>query len=221
MDLEGTKVTFYTTDFSVYVLELERDERTQSPNFYVGKSKRVQTRFEQHRAGTGSEWTKIHKPVALSEVIPGSEDENRIVAKYAAIYGIDHVRGGTFSQVNLSDAKKRMLQDLICDMTDRCFCCQGVGHFAKDCPVKYHQRQQHHQYPTQESCHRCGGRSHISRDCPAPKTCHVCHRDDHLARNCPRNHTQTHTEPRLGVTMCFLCRKRGHKAAQCRSVKSH
>ena len=79
----------------VYVLELEDD------CYYVGATMNLNVRMAQHFEGTGSKWTKLHKPLKILEVIyPFREGlENEITQKYFGIKGKDNVRGGSWCQV--------------------------------------------------------------------------------------------------------------------------
>jgi predicted GIY-YIG superfamily endonuclease len=60
----------------IYVLEL------RGGKYYVGKTSDVDHRFQQHKNGTGSVWTRLHPPVKIIErrpVIRGlgaAQDEN-------------------------------------------------------------------------------------------------------------------------------------------------
>lgn len=80
----------------VYVLELKNN------NYYVGYSEQLETRFEQHFNGEGSEWTKLHRPIRVIEVVPADKStEKTKTIEYMKKYGVEHVRGSYWCQVIL------------------------------------------------------------------------------------------------------------------------
>ena len=86
----------------IYVLCLE------GGRYYVGKTDNVIHRYQQHRKGYGSAWTRKYKAVSLEKIIPNvsSFEEDKITKEYMAKYGIDKVRGGSYVQVILSEFQK-------------------------------------------------------------------------------------------------------------------
>lgn len=116
----------------LYVLKLINNK------FYIGKSKYVFQRIDNHFLGIGSQWTKIYKPLNIIEVIPKIDnfDEDKKVKQYMCKYGIDNVRGGSYSNINLSITQKEFLQKEIYTATDKCFNCGSDRHFYKKCNIK-------------------------------------------------------------------------------------
>lgn len=114
---------------NIYVLRLE------GGRYYVGKSEDVMARYSQHLKGSGSAWTRKHKPVALEKtfenVSPFQEDS--ITKEYMSKYGIDKVRGGSYVEVELSDFHKNALNMEIWGAKDLCSQCGRKGHWVKDC----------------------------------------------------------------------------------------
>ena len=49
-------------------------------------------------------------------------------------YGIDNVRGGLFTMVELSDKEREFAQMLIAHQFDLCRQCNATDHFIADCP---------------------------------------------------------------------------------------
>lgn len=113
----------------IYILKLEHNK------YYVGKTSCLSSRVLQHFTEKGSEWTKLHKPVSVIEI----HEDNDIFAeeKYTLLaidkYGIDNVRGGSITRVNLSQYDKKRILKQIHSIKDECFKCGMKGHFAKDC----------------------------------------------------------------------------------------
>ncbi len=117
----------------IYILKLE------DKCYYVGRTNNVEQRFEYHKSGYGSSWTKLHKPIKIKEIIENASpyDEDRYVKEYMAIYGIDNVRGGTYVKINLDNTQKQILQKEIWNAKDNCIRCGKEGHFIMNCYEKY------------------------------------------------------------------------------------
>lgn len=114
----------------IYVLSLEGNK------FYVGRTDlNVDDRFEQHKNGNGSMWTKLYAVVKIVECFEtyDSFDEDKYVFKYMGRYGIDNVRGGSFSTINISDGDKRALIKIIRNAFDCCLRCGYDNHFTENC----------------------------------------------------------------------------------------
>jgi len=123
-----------TTTTTIYVLELA------DHCWYVGKTNDVQRRFQQHLAGNGSAWTRKHRPLSISATYHNASpfDEDKVTKEYMARYGIHHVRGGVYVQINLPDEQKRSIQREIAGSQDRCFICGSPEqHFAAECSLSH------------------------------------------------------------------------------------
>ena len=114
---------------SIYILQLENNK------YYVGKTNNPDIRVASHFNSNGSEWTKIYKPIKVYEIIPNcdSYDEDKYTLKYMEQKGIDNVRGGSFSQVELSIEQNKFISQMIKGANDKCFNCGESGHFVKEC----------------------------------------------------------------------------------------
>jgi len=113
----------------IYVLQCEEDK------YYVGKTDTNKFRIDTHFDSNGSEFTKKYKPIDIYQIIPECDkyDEDKYVKKYMNKYGIDNVRGGTYSRIELTTEEKKYLQKELWGANDLCFLCGGE-HFVKDCP---------------------------------------------------------------------------------------
>ena len=171
-----------------YVLQL------QNGKYYIGTSSNIETRVRQHKIGDGSEWTKIFKPVKVLETgdILDSHTENNITKNYMQKYGIENVRGGSYSQVTLADATFEVLQKEFRGNTNTCFKCGSSEHWARNCHIEEDEEEEiyvtnccgkefkvlsralmHERRctPIQEKakncCYRCGRYGHYVDDCYA------------------------------------------------------
>jgi predicted GIY-YIG superfamily endonuclease len=114
----------------VYALELEGGK------YYVGTSANVPKRVEEHREGAGSAWTKLHAVVRLLETRRCATpwDEDAVTKAYMRQYGLDAVRGGSYSQPVLPPEVRAVLDRELRGATDACFVCGDAEHWATECP---------------------------------------------------------------------------------------
>jgi len=116
----------------IYILKLREGK------YYIGKTKNVEKRFNEHIAGNGSGWTKKYKPISLIKSVVSTSyfDEDKYVKEYMAKYGIENVRGGTYSNIDLDANCISVLQKEIRHSKNLCTRCGRDTHFIKDCYAK-------------------------------------------------------------------------------------
>jgi hypothetical protein len=116
---------------NIYILKLK------DSCWYIGRTADVAKRVESHFKNQGSAWTKIHKPIALETTYTDANpfDEDKYVKQYMFQYGIDKVRGGTYSQPTLDPILVKVVQRELWGAQDLCFLC-GRPHFVSKCYAK-------------------------------------------------------------------------------------
>lgn len=116
----------------VYVLKLK------SGKWYIGRTQDVEKRYREHKTGEGSEWTKIHKPIKIEELLEDGDgfDEDKMTKLYMSKYGIENVRGASYSAITLTEPQVYFLTREIRSALDLCIKCGDKGHFVSTCPKK-------------------------------------------------------------------------------------
>lgn len=112
----------------IYILELENGK------YYIGRTNSMHNRINMHRNNNGSIWTKMHKVISIIDSFETNDpfDEDKYVKKYMKQFGINNVRGGSYSLSTLSKESIKFITQEIYGATDKCFKC-GCDHFIKNC----------------------------------------------------------------------------------------
>ena len=116
----------------IYILELSDNK------YYVGKTENLDNRIKDHFTSNGSAWTQKYRPLNLIDKYENCDefDEDKYVKKYMMKYGIDNVRGGSYSQIELSQEMTNSVQRELQSASDKCFTCGFSTHFTKECRGK-------------------------------------------------------------------------------------
>jgi predicted GIY-YIG superfamily endonuclease len=180
---------------NIYVLRLENGK------VYVGKSNDVNKRYSQHLDGSGSAWTKKYKPVSIEKVILNASpfDEDKITKEYMLEYGVENVRGGSYTQIKLPDEQLNNLEKEICSAKNLCFKCGGAGHFAKYCNATSNS-------DSEEEDEYEWGCDYCDRTFTTKFGCSV------HEKSCSRKQEEVEEE---NVYVCYRCGRDGHKSPQC------
>jgi hypothetical protein len=116
---------------TVYILKCEHN------CYYIGKTRGSYfIEIENHFQGKGCEWTKIHKPIRL-EILRhfcNENDDDFYTRLFITKYGLDKVRGGSYSQVQLTEQEVYELKQHPIDQQITCFKCSMKGHKGYICP---------------------------------------------------------------------------------------
>jgi hypothetical protein len=124
--MQFTREEKYTYD----VLACERG------NYYVGRiagsHANVPRRFHQHRDLLGgAAWTKKHPVEAIEKIVYDQDkwQEDILVYHYMEKFGMDKVRGGSYSQCTLTEAQVREIEIKLRSANNACCGCGKQGHF--------------------------------------------------------------------------------------------
>lgn len=124
---------------AVYVLECEGNK------FYVGKSLYSDQENAVYPRDLEDEtaWTKLHKPVRFVGVITDCSDdayEDELTLEYMEKYGIDNVRGGSFSSIDLDDKTRTYIRRMI-SSPFACYKCRSPEHYTSECDQSHLTRE--------------------------------------------------------------------------------
>jgi cellular nucleic acid-binding protein len=203
---------------NIYVLLLEKGK------YYIGKSNDVFKRCVEHFEGSGSCWTKKYKPLKLEKTIENVSpfEEDKITKEYMLKYGIENVRGGTYTQIELTESQIKSINDELRGAMDECLKCGKKGHFATEC-VYYKQNKNSRVVPADDDdededdsdddddvgyvCDKCG--KTIKDECNYYEHISVC------------KVGKVGKVGKIGKgNTCFRCGRKGHYATNC-YAKSH
>jgi predicted GIY-YIG superfamily endonuclease len=116
----------------LYVLKLKDDK------YYVGTTTDLNTRFEAHWCGTAAAWTKKFPPVKVAAVYRDKScfDEDAKVKELMSRFGMNEVRGGSYSFSVLTQEQISLLQKEINHANGNCIECGSKDHWVESCPNK-------------------------------------------------------------------------------------
>lgn len=158
---------------NIYILRLAKGK------YYVGKTNDVQKRYGEHKVGKGAEWTRRYPPVCIQGIIRDASpfDEDRYVKEYMSKFGVDSVRGGSYSQTILDDAQKSAIEKELRMAEDTCVRCGRAGHFVAACyartdvdgkMIDEEECDSESEFEDEDdACHRCGRGGHWISECYA------------------------------------------------------
>ena len=132
----------------IYILELEDGK------YYVGKSHNLESRLRSHFNGEGAVWTKRYKPIRVLKTID-TADEDACTIDMMYKYGIENVRGGSYSTLILDDISVQSAIRAMVTKFDLCYKCLRPGHYGSHC---------------KRYCTRCHRTSHYTDQCYASTT---------------------------------------------------
>ena len=129
--------------FNIYVIECE--DKSSGYKYYIGKTiNDVSIRFNQHKNNNNNNnqgytcaWTNKYKPIKIVETYKTKDplDEDKTTKKYMMKYGIENVRGGSYTKIELEEWMIKSLEHEFTSAQDMCYNCNMKGHFASKCPL--------------------------------------------------------------------------------------
>lgn len=191
---------------SIYILRLKNDR------YYVGRSVLPHDRILQHFSGvtTASVWTKIYPPEEVLAIHPITSpfDEDKYVKEMMYLHGIEKVRGGSYSDVNLDENTIKFLLREIRGATDGCFRCGSTKHFVSACPREKERKERKEPSVKREDI-----------------ICYICHKPGHIAPICPHRLPNA-SKKKLSMKKkgsksitCYRCYQKGHLSSTCPTLK--
>ena len=152
---------------SIYILKLQENK------WYVGKTyKKVKERFQEHLDGKGSSWTSKYKPIKIHHIIDtcgpdkGAEywQENASTLEYMEEYGIENVRGGSYTNVVLYPEQLRYLE---LETNPENFHKGRQLHcwFDDDTKELYKAYKNMEKDEKENCCYKCFSKTHFAKDC--------------------------------------------------------
>ena len=83
----------------------------QHAKFYVAETQDPEKLLEELREGLGPVWTRVHRPISIMKRTPfqRKEDLDGAVKEMFKEKGIESTRGGSWSDLRLSDADRHKL----------------------------------------------------------------------------------------------------------------
>jgi len=146
-----------TKEWTIYLLECVKNR------YYVGKTKQLPSdRFLDHLRGNGSAWTARFPPIKILETFPkcDSLDEDKYTEKFMFQYGINNVRGGSYTSIEpFKSYEVKRLEDKFRSAYDLCRGCGSPNHWYAEC----HKNKN----PRYKKCTRCNRINHTIDNCYA------------------------------------------------------
>ena len=120
-------------DKIIYVLLLDNNK------YYVGSTNNIVKRFNDHMSDSYSAaFVSLFKPIGIIklELCTSIHHEDNLTKEFMMLHGIDNVRGGTYSQIELDHETILFLNREFNHSQNLCLNCGKSGHFIRFCNEK-------------------------------------------------------------------------------------
>ena len=160
----------------IYVLELENGK------YFVGTTNNLQETLEKHYIKKHCEWTSKYAYKDVVETYEGEKsDETKTTITYMDRMGIENVRGGMYSKLQLTFDDYLNIRKNIYFNNGLCTACGKYGHILEEC--------------LELICYRCGRLGHMGYRCNESTHynngnldgCMRCGRSEHWHYRCNRS----------------------------------
>lgn len=191
----------------IYVLRCEQHK------YYVGKTKNLLRRMEEHFSEKAAAWTKLYLPIKLVETHRSAHtwDENVTTLKLMDKYGIENVRGGSFCYIRIGKIRKSQLEDKIKLMK------QGKYNGEE----KYYSKRRKKMISIKKRVVSSEGNNkrvkHVTARVIYGVICERCGRKNHEKKTC---FAYTHKDGTLLCPICSNCGRKGHDEKECYMKKN-
>jgi hypothetical protein len=127
---------------NIYILQLGHE------NYYIGKTNQpFDGKNQSYFWNDSCEWLNKYPPVSVLDVFENCDDYDvdKTTLKMMSLHGVEHVRGGSFIDVELSDDQIQMICRMIETAEHKCFLCRSAYHISEHCDVvMIHDQPEHH-----------------------------------------------------------------------------
>ena len=121
-------------DITVYVLHLQQNK------LYVGRTSNIKQREQEifSLKKNVPAFVQKYPPMSIAAMFLHCDayDEDKITKIMMASFGIENVRGGSYSSVELSAEDRISIRKEIYNACSVCFICGSADHWAARCPRK-------------------------------------------------------------------------------------
>ena len=168
----------------IYILKLQKGK------YYIGKTSNLQFRLEDHFLSNGSVWTNKYTPIEVIDIIKNCDDydEDKYTIMYMDKYGINNVRGGSFTSIELDNNTIIHLEKMSRGSNNKCFNCGSKNHFAKDCDYE-------EEYDEEIWC------------------CEYCDKEFETIEDCEKH--EKHCNIKKNTIKCKRCGRNNHTTSKC------
>ena len=200
---------------NIYILKLHGKTNYK---YYVGKTQNQHFSLEKDFQENKCKWTNKFKPLQMIKFIKNCRDsqlENYTIDMMNK-YGIINVRGGSFSEVNLTDENIKKLKQQIHFSDMKCYICGECTHLGNECNTSVLPKIKLPKLPEDKSlneqckCFTSKFKPHRKKKCLIKKISNI----DLDIDNEEDDITKLQNKER-----CFRCYREGHMASFCNAER--